>query len=355
MTDELKVLIIDDDEVDRLSIARTLKKADLSIALVQARSASEGLAAAARQRFDVILLDFRLPDQDGLEVLRILRETIDKNATVLMLSNMEDDELVQKAIDAGAQDFLLKDEVTTRRLMRAVRQSQHRRRLEEALSRVREDLRELAEQDALTGLANRYDFERALAFSVARGQRDGGRLAVLLLDVDNFKTVNDTFGHAVGDQLLIEVARRLSTVVRDSDLLARLGGDEFVILANDMERDDQATLLAKRVVACFTEPMVFGETTWTVTTSIGIAVFGDYTNNPSDLMRCADIAMYRAKKAGRNQAHFYSDQLHQNVLQQTALERDLRIALEQQQFQIYYQAQINAKDGSLGGLEALLR
>lgn len=355
MISTLKVLCIDDDAVDRLSIARTLKQTDIPVQFEQASTAAEGLAAAAAQHFDIILLDFQLPDRDGLDVLKTLRENVDRYATVIMLSRREDDALVQQAIDAGAQDFLLKDEVTPRRLVRAMRQSQYRSQLEDALARIRENLRELAEQDALTGLANRYDFERALALAVARGQRDGSRLAVLLLDVDNFKTVNDTFGHAVGDQLLIEVARRLGSVVRDSDMLARLGGDEFVILAQDMERDDQATLLAKRIVACFAEPMVFGEVNWTVTTSIGIAAFGDYTDNPSDLMRCADIAMYRSKQGGRNQSHFYSEELHLAVQQQSALERDLRKALPQDEFRVYYQAQIHAHDGTLGGLEALVR
>lgn len=355
MNSTLKVLCIDDDEIDRISIARTLKQTDITVQLVQTVTAAEGLAAAAAQHFDIILLDFQLPDRDGLDVLKILRQDVDRHATVIMLSRREDDALVQQAIDAGAQDFLLKDEVTPRRLVRAMRQSQYRSKLEDALSRIRENLRELAEQDALTGLANRYDFERVLALAVARGQRDGSRMAVLLLDVDNFKTVNDTFGHAVGDQLLVEVARRLRSVVRDSDMLARLGGDEFVILAQDMERDEQATLLAKRIVACFAEPMVFGEVQWTVTTSIGIAVFGDYTDNPSDLMRCADIAMYRAKQGGRNQSHFYSEQLHLAVQQRSALERDLRKALALQQFRVYYQAQVHAHDGTLGGLEALLR
>lgn len=355
MTSTLKVLCIDDDEIDRISIARTLKQTEIAVQLVQTATAADGLAAAAAQHFDIILLDFHLPDRDGLAVLKTLREDVDRHATVIMLSRREDDALVQQAIDAGAQDFLLKDEVTPRRLVRAMRQSQYRSRLEDALSRIRENLRELAEQDALTGLANRYDFERVLALAVARGRRDGSRLAVLLLDVDNFKTVNDTFGHAVGDQLLVEVARRLGSVVRDSDMLARLGGDEFVILAQNMERDEQATLLAKRIIACFAEPMVLGEIQWTVTTSIGIAVFGDYTNNPSDLMRCADIAMYRAKQGGRNQSRFYSEQLHLAVQQQAALERDLRKALASQQLHVYYQAQVHAHDGSLGGLEALVR
>lgn len=355
MTAPLEILIVDDDELDRLSIIRAMKKSAVSVNFSQASTGEAGLEAARLKHFDVILLDFRLPDRDGIDVLKSLRRDQDSPYTIIMVSRQEDEKLAEVAIEAGAQDFLLKDEVNDRRLLRAMRQAQHRFRLEQALSESHQKVQQMAEKDALTGLSNRFDFERALALAVPRAQREKGRLAVLLLDVDHFKTVNDTYGHAVGDQLLIEVARRLGQVVRGSDVLARLGGDEFVILAQNMERDDQATLLGERIVACFAAPMVFDDTQWTVTTSIGIAVLGDYTHSAMDLMKCADIAMYRAKQGGRNRSHFYSDQLHQDVLRRTSLEKDIRSALANDEFKVYYQAQIRAHDGGLGGVEALLR
>lgn len=355
MVAALEVLIIDDDEVDRMSIRRALKHASLPVNVVEAKTGTEGIAFARDRVFDVILLDFSLPDRDGLDVLNILRQNQSVESTVVMLSRQENPVLAEQAIEGGAQDFLLKDEVNPRRLMRAVRQAQYRQGLEGDLKRSREQLRRLAEHDGLTGLANRYDFERAMELAVSKCQQNGGRLAVLILDIDKFKCVNDTFGHAAGDQLLIEVAKRLKSVVRDGDVLARLGGDEFVILAQDLEYDDQAALLANRIVSSFIEPMVFNDVRWRVTTSIGISVFGDYTNNKVDLMRCADIAMYRAKQAGSNQSHFYSDQLHQSLLERAILERDLRSALVNNEFRVYFQAMVNAKDGSLGGLEALIR
>jgi diguanylate cyclase (GGDEF)-like protein len=351
----LDVLIIDDDEVDRMSIRRALKQVSLPVNVVEAKTGAEGIALAQAGQFDVILLDFSLPDRDGLEVLSALRQDQSVNSTVVMLSRQENPELAEQAIEGGAQDFLLKDEVNPRRLMRAVRQAQYRRGLEGDLKRSREQLRLLAEHDGLTGLANRYDFERSLDLALLDCKKKGGSLAVLILDIDKFKCVNDTFGHAAGDQLLIEVARRLKSVVNDGDVLARLGGDEFVILAQNIERDDQATLLANRIVTSFAQPMVFNDVKWGVTTSIGIAVFGDHTNNKVDLMRCADLAMYRAKHSGSNQSYFYSDQLHQTILQRVILERDLRSALVNNEFRVYFQAMVNAKNGTLGGLEALIR
>ncbi|MCE9688000.1 EAL domain-containing protein [Shewanella sp. AS16] len=350
----MEVLIIDDDELDRMAIIRAMRHAGVEVNFAQATTAQQGLILANAQRFDVVLLDFRLPDCDGIEVLKMLRSTDACQTAIVMLSQQEDETLAAQALEAGAQDFLLKDEVNSRRLWRAVYQAQHRYRLEEALHNSRNELRQLAECDPLTGLANRYDFERALQLGVGRASR-GGTLAVLLLDVDRFKQVNDTFGHGVGDRLLIEVARRLKPVIRESDLLARLGGDEFVVLLQDLARDEQAILLAERIVASFHEPMLCDGISLRVTASIGIAVYGDSANNTLDLMKCADIALYRAKQAGRNQSHFYSKQLHQAVRKRMALERDIRNALAQQEFKLYYQAQIDAKNGRLIGLEALLR
>ncbi|MFZ6653951.1 putative bifunctional diguanylate cyclase/phosphodiesterase [Undibacterium sp. TJN19] len=356
-TAALEILVIDDDELDRRSVMRAMKQVPVSVNISEATTALEGLMKAQATRFDVILLDYRLPDRDGIEVLKSLRMDKTHHTAIIMLTNQEDVTLAEQAIEAGAQDFLLKDEVSARRLLRAVQQARHRHKLETELSNSYDQLRDLAEHDALTGLANRYDFERALEFAVSRARRENlhGKLAVLLLDLDRFKNVNDTYGHAIGDQLLVKVARRLGTTTRGSDLLARLGGDEFVVLVQDMERVDQAILLAGRIVDAFKKPIVLDGVEWDVTMSIGIAVFGSCADSATELMKCADIAMYRAKQEGRNQSHFYSDQLHQAVRHRIYLERDLRQALRNDQLKVYYQAKINTSDGSVGGMEALLR
>ena len=351
----MHVLIIDDDELDRMAVIRALKQANSQIEITQADSAQSGLLLAKQQMFDIILLDYRLPDRDGIEVLMELRHANQKHVTVVMLSRNDNDALAEMAIRQGAQDFLLKDEVNPRRLIRAIYQARQRHKLEEDLRLSHEKLRQLAESDPLTGLANRYEFECALQLAVSRAARDGLAIAVLLLDIDRFKQVNDTFGHDVGDQLLIEVSSRLKRVVRDSDLLARLGGDEFVVLMHDLATEKQAITLANRVVKAFNYPMTFHGADWLVTTSVGIAVLGDTVNSAVDLMKCADIAMYRAKQEGRNQAHFYSSELHDYVRKRNLLEVEIRHALANQQFILFYQAQVDTQHGHLIGMEALLR
>jgi len=355
MNKPLRFLVIDDDTVDRQAVTRALKQSLITCQIDQASTALAGLKLAAKQRYDAILLDYRLPDQNGIEVLRTLRAGNIEGVAVLMLSHQEDETLAELCLAAGAQDFLLKDEVNGRRLSRAVRQARQRYLIECQLKSSREKLRQLSENDPLTGLRNRRGFEVAIEIAVARTQRSNDRLAILLLDLDDFKSVNDTLGHDAGDVLLVKFAQRLSGIVRDGDYLCRLGGDEFVVLMTRLEHDEQAILLADRIVNLLQIPIQLGTTQQIVTTSIGIATLGTCADNAVELLKHADIAMYQAKRDGRNQSHFYSAALQETVQAQASMKYALKKALEQHEFRVYYQAQISAVDGSLGGMEALLR
>ncbi len=359
MNPPMRLLLIDDDEVDRMAVIRTLKKGTTNVSeVITAATAAEGLELASREQFDAILLDYRLPDQDGLAVLQTLRCGNFESGTVVMLSHQEDETLAERCLEAGAQDFLLKNEVNGRRLLRAVRQARQRYQIQEALNRSREQLLELAVHDPLTGLLNRRGFDNAMKKELARAQRsDSTELALLLLDLDDFKSVNDIHGHAAGDLLLIEVAQRLNTVIRDNDYLCRLGGDEFVIVMTLLEHEEQAVELADRIFSILQQPIQIGTemADQSVTASIGIALLDGSDDHTEDLLRCADIAMYHAKKTGRNQCQYYSSALQQLVQSRIRIKNDLSVALERNEFKIFYQAQFNASDRSLGGAEALLR
>lgn len=349
------ILLIDDDELDRRAVVRALQRGQRAYRIVEAASASEGLSLAALQPFDLILLDYRLPDRDGLAVLQQLRSEAYRPTAILMLSRQEDEALATQCLEAGAQDFLLKDEVNDRRLSRALRQAHQRHRIEAALEASRNELLRLAEHDPLTGLTNRRGFERQLAAATARVRRGNGQLALLLLDLDDFKSVNDSAGHAVGDALLVDVTRRLSGTVRDSGLLCRLGGDEFVVLMADFEREEQVFLLAERLIAVLQAPFLLGGMTHITTASIGVASYDPALGNGTDLLRFADMAMYQAKHEGRNQSRSYSATLQQAAKQRARIKHDLKHAVRNGELQVFYQAQIRAADGSLGGMEALVR
>lgn len=355
MLAELSLLLIDDDELDRHAITRTLRKSTVPCEVHHAETAAAGLQMASNMKFDAILLDYRLPDQNGLEVLRVLRSGTYDGVAVVMLSRFENETLAEECLEAGAQDFLLKDEVNSRHLTRVVMQARQRFQIEERLRYSLEQVRSLSEHDVLTGLMNRRGFERSLEAHLARARRSEARLAILLLDLDDFKGINDTLGHDAGDELLVEVARRLTHIVRDGDLLCRLGGDEFVVMMTHFDQDDQAVVLADRINTQLRAPVFLGTSEHTITTSIGIAVLADSTRSAADLLKYADLAMYQAKLDGRNKSRFYSDALQQAVQFRSVIKNDLQRALEKNELQIYYQPQIRAADGGLSGMEALLR
>jgi diguanylate cyclase (GGDEF)-like protein len=188
-----------------------------------------------------------------------------------------------------------------------------------------------------------------------RAKRGQGGLAVLLLDLDDFKSINDTLGHSIGDDLLVEIARRMRLVVRNDDFLCRLGGDEFVVVARNLERDEQAALLGDRLIGAFREPIMLSSLELVVTSSIGVAVLGDSSESATDLLKHADVAMYRAKRDGGNQYRFYSEKLHEAVQHLVNMKRDLHKALERGEFRVFYQPQFNAQTRTLSGMEALIR
>jgi diguanylate cyclase len=355
MIAELSLLLIDDDELDRLAITRTLRKSSVPCDVAYAETAAAGLQMASSNKFDAILLDYRLPDENGLEVLRTLRGGAYDGVAVVMLSRYENESLAEECLEAGAQDFLLKDEVNSRHLTRVVMQARQRFQIEERLRYSLEQVRSMSEHDVLTGLMNRRGFERSLEVQLARARRRDGRLAILLLDLDDFKSINDTLGHDAGDQLLVEVARRLTNIARDGDLLCRLGGDEFVVMMTNFDHDEQAIVLANRINANLREPIYVGSAEQNITASIGIAVLGNTTDNAADLLKYADLAMYQAKLEGRNKSRFYSVSLQEAVQFRSLIKNDLQRALEKNELQIYYQPQIRSADGSLHGMEALLR
>lgn len=351
----MNLLLIDDDEIDRAAIIRALDQSSLAFKVMEANCAQSGLEFACQQRFDGILLDYMLPDANGLEVLSRLNESAGEQTAVVMISRYEDDKLAQRCIELGAQDFLLKDEVNTSRLTRAIRNAKQRASMALALRQSHEKLKELAEHDSLTKLVNRYGFELCLNRTLSQVKRHQDMLAVILLDLDDFKGINDTLGHQVGDILLVEVANRLSAALREGDLIARLGGDEFVVLVTESENRYFPMAVANRLQRAFEEPFPLGEHDVLIGASIGIAVYSDSVCDSSELLKCADIAMYRAKKVGRNQIQFYSEELAREVRFRNRIEMGLRTALERDEFRVFYQGKFDAISGALLGMEALLR
>ncbi|HEX8171976.1 MAG TPA: EAL domain-containing protein [Thermoanaerobaculia bacterium] len=221
--------------------------------------------------------------------------------------------------------------------------------------RAEEQIEFHAYHDVLTHLPNRKLFTDRLRHSVSRAKRSGKAVAVMFIDVDHFKTINDTLGHTAGDELLLEMARRLRDCVRDDDTVARLGGDEFTIILSELRQPEDAVHVAQKILQAVQEPLTIGGMPIVVTASIGIALYPVDGADPESLLRNADSAMYRAKEAGRNTYQLCTDEMKKRAMERLSLESRLRVALRDDQLMLAYQPQINLVTGRTIGVEALVR
>lgn len=216
-------------------------------------------------------------------------------------------------------------------------------------------IRVLAFQDPLTGLPNRRQFDDALKAAIAAPPREGAVHAVLLLDLNGFKQINDVHGHGVGDEVLTVTAQRLLSAMRDDDLVARLGGDEFAVLATHLIGPDAATNIARRIIDALKEPIVIGSTKHTVGSGIGIALVPSDATTPEDALRKADLALYRAKEERHSALHFFENTLDQRMRERDWLEQELRAAVANGEIQAVFEPSVDLRTGIVTGFEATPR
>lgn len=230
-------------------------------------------------------------------------------------------------------------------------------KLEQEMDRelAEERVRFLATHDSLTGLPNRSLFGELADQAIARARRNGSQLAILFIDLDRFKLINDTLGHAAGDILLKEMSGRLAAALRDSDVLARLGGDEFVVLLGDPACAEDAAVVARKLLGAALSPVEIMGQECRVTASIGISLFPEHGLEHSELMKNADTAMYVAKEKGKNACEFYEADMRSTWNERLALETALRSALANNEFSLHYQAKLDLATNAVNGVEALLR
>jgi diguanylate cyclase (GGDEF)-like protein len=260
--------------------------------LVHARTLEEALALLGQQSFDLVLTDLCLPDACGLDpVVRVRRSSA--QMPIIVLSALEDMALFDQVLQAGAQDVLLKPELDRQVLFRSMWHARQRQRAQSHLLHG-------ALHDDLTSLARRTLLSQRISNALARSRRIGNTFAVMYIDLDHFKRINDSYGHDVGDAVLVAVSQRLKSAVREYDTVARLGGDEFAILLDSLDGSAEVETVAQRVLASLAPPIRVHERDLDVTASMGISVFPEGGTAAEELLRSADQAMYSAKRAGRN-------------------------------------------------------
>ena len=227
--------------------------------------------------------------------------------------------------------------------------------LSEKVQFANEQLDYLAHHDVLTDLPNRILLQDRLSQAIELARRQGRRLAVMFLDLDQFKHINDSLGHAVGDQLLQSVARRLVSCVRHSDTISRQGGDEFMLLLPYIEHAEDAALSAQKMLTALALPHNIDQNDLHISVSIGISIYPDDGQDAETLIKSADIAMYYAKENGRNNYKFFEQEMNARAVQRQSIEASLRRALERREFVLHYQPKINLHSGTIVGVEALIR
>ena len=346
---KFKVLIVEDDEDDYILLQDLLIEAVGDIGSISwAEDFKSAQTKIANEHFDFYFLDNRLGAELGLELIVEIKQQFETAPPIIMLSGVDDYRTDLEAMEKGADDYLIKSELTSYLLERTFRYSLKSKDLEAKLAK-------LAHFDSLTGLYNRSIFNELLIKSIQQSERSDEKFALVTLDLDNFKFVNDNYGHPAGDQLLTKIARRLKHTTRSSDVVARLGGDEFSLLLKDVKNDSDFVKLVENIMAVFQEPIQIDSKSLSVTTSAGIAIFPTDTQIASELIDHSDRAMYQAKALGRNKYSFYNQQLHQEAIIKHQLEVELNSAIDNNELLLHYQPIIALKSGDIKSYEALLR
>ncbi len=319
-----------------------------------ATSVEDARSMLRANHYDVVLVDLSPDAQSGLSSLVRARKAGASVPVVVMADSAEED-LERTTLRLGAHDHLIKAELTSNLLARSLLHAVERNHLHRDLAVARQREQFLAKHDNLTGLLNRASLREHLKLALDDARRDNMKLAVLFIDLDGFKAVNDTLGHTAGDKVLKGVARRLSQSIRESDVLARIGGDEFVIAIRDANDDYALAWVLESIRSEMAKPFELnGRECW-ITASIGVAIFPRDGTDAEPLIRSADAAMDYAKAQGPNQFEFYRDVMDANVSDRFQLVNNLHEAIVRDELVLVYQPQVDVGLREIIGAEALLR
>jgi diguanylate cyclase (GGDEF)-like protein len=350
MGSPLRVLFVEDSEEDMLLLARELQRGGYELTAERVDTESALRAALRKGSWDLVITDYTLPQFSAQGVLAILKENgID--LPCIIVTGSQGEETAVATMKAGAHDFILKGNLS--RLVPAVARELRDAELRQEQRRAERAIQHLAYYDTLTDLPNRTLLQDRLQQAILSARRGKKSLALLVMDLDRFKEINNALGHSYGDLLLQQVGPRLREVLRESDTIARLGGDEFAVLLLSIDLDG-AILTAEKILRRFLSPFVADCLSLEIETSIGIALFPDHGEDANTLLRRADMAMYEAKQQGMGYA-VYSPQHERHNASHLILMGDLRHAIDRNELFLQYQPKVDLRTRSIVGVEALVR
>lgn len=350
------LLYVEDDQDIQALIINMLTRKFPQLTLFHAENGKKGLDLFSTNHPDIIVTDISMPVMDGIQMIKEIK-TLNKDARIIVLTAASDTDFILDTVDLGINHYVLKP-IKLNKFVAAIENCLESVDMERRLRKQNEEIRHMAYYDPLTGLPNRLLFNELIHMALAQAQRHNQNrlLAVLFLDLDRFKVVNDTLGHSVGDKLLQAVAHRLKQCCqRDRDTVARRGGDEFIILLPEIDSTQEAVRVAMKIIDAFAEPFIIPDHELFIGTCIGISIFPEDGTDGETLVKHADMAMYRAKEGGRGRYHLYNQTLDAHASQRLTMENNLRKALQKNEFFLHYQPAININSGQIISIEALLR
>jgi len=368
-----KILVCDDDQNVRLLTRQCLEAENMAV--VEAADGAEAIDMFVRERPDLVFLDVEMPGMTGLQVCeRIRKMPQGESIPIMIVTGSDDRQSIDQGFEAGATQYKTKP-VNWSLLGRDVQYMLRASDAFNALKRQEDRLRYLAYYDPLTSLPNRRSFNEQLNRILKRCRRHETGAALMFIDLDHFKRINDSIGHGRGDRLLVEIAKRLTTELREDDAInyysdtsaedelipgnsteiARLGGDEFTVVLADVDNTAHIERVAQRILNALSEPIPLQSHNPVVTPSIGIAVFPQDGEDPDTLVRNADTAMYAAKSQGRACFRFYDEDMNARAVEQLKMEEELRDAMRNHELELRYQPQVDKETGQVVSMEALVR
>jgi diguanylate cyclase (GGDEF)-like protein len=367
-----KILVCDDDQNVRLLTRQCLEAEDMIV--VEASNGLEALNIFERERPDLVFLDVEMPGMSGLEACKRIRQMPQgETIPIMIVTGSDDRQSIDEGFEAGATQYKTKP-VNWSLLGRDVQYMLRASNAFNSLKRQEDRLRYLAYYDPLTSLPNRRSFNEQLNRLLKRSARHKSSAALMFIDLDHFKRINDSIGHARGDSLLVEIAKRLTNELREDDAInyysdsnaeesdavvsteiARLGGDEFTVVLSDVENVGHIEKVARRILESLSQPIALQSHNPVVTPSIGIAIYPQDGKDPDTLIRNADTAMYVAKAEGRACYRFYNEEMNAQAVEQLKMEEELRDAMRNDELELRYQPQIDSSSGTVVSMEALVR
>ena len=350
-----RILIVDDDDVDRETLRRMIAALPLDVEIEEAVSGIAALEVVNAEPFDCILLDYHLSDGVGTDFVALFNEKEEVACPIILVTGMGNEMVAVKAMREGVYDYLSKHNLDTEQLQNTIESCLRRVQLEKELKHSQDRLRWLGLYDSLTGLPNRNLFFDRLEQAVHAVDRSNTGFALLMIDLDLFKEVNDSFGHGAGDQVLAEIGRRLQKAARVSDTYARIGGDEFVAILMGTHTVEGACVVADSLCAAIKQPIHLGDTLVTVGASIGVALAPLHSKSGRELLAQADLAMYSAKQSSRGYEVARGGPTELAEVSSIVVASQIAEAINRRELVLFFQPKVSLKSGELAGVEALLR